>query len=427
MAFDQPVFIDPNNILVQSRQEILEKDIERLKKWGILEVETNGKPLGSAADGGVPAGGAAPSASAPQGAASAASGATAGSGSPGAAPSGSPPGAAARPAAAVPPGSAPADPELRQMLADYDAFRKSKRNFRNLVIECGETLQTNIQTLIDGKAFDNQAIMRVAVRLVDEIAARNLLLLAFHGMRYPGAAQIFHAMHAGAYGLLLAQALGYSRPKLQELMFAMLLMDCGMFRVPGHVREKNAELSEAERATIKTHPLVGYQLLVKNGKVKASLATVALQHHEAFDGGGYPQALKSGQIEESARIAAIADCYTAMIEKRAHRKAFLPYDAMKHMLSAQMNRFDPKMLRAFLGRISIYPLGSLVQLSNNHAAMVVACRPDKPLRPIVRLMRDDKGLPFSSILLVDLMKETDQYIVRALEASSAGVDLESET
>lgn len=425
MAFDQPVFIDPNNILVQSRQEILEKDIERLKKWGILEVETNGKPLGSA-EGAAPAAGAAPSAAAPQAPASVASGGGA-PGAAGAAPAGSAPGAAPRPAAPVAPGSAPADPELRQMLADYDAFRKSKRNFRNLVIECGETLQTNIQTLIDGKAFDNQAIMRVAVRLVDEIAARNLLLLAFHGMRYPGAPQIFHAMHAGAYGLLLAQALGYSRPKLQELMFAMLLMDCGMFRVPGHVREKNAELSEAERATIKTHPLVGYQLLVKNGKVKASLATVALQHHEAFDGGGYPQALKAGQIEETARIAAIADCYTAMIEKRAHRKAFLPYDAMKHMLSAQMNRFDPKMLRAFLGRISIYPLGSLVQLSNNHAAMVVACRPDKPLRPIVRLMRDDKGLAFNAILLVDLMKETDQYIVRALEASGAGVDLESET
>ncbi|MBI3396561.1 MAG: HD domain-containing protein, partial [Spirochaetia bacterium] len=196
--------------------------------------------------------------------------------------------------------------------------------------------------------------------------------------------------------------------------------------IPGHVREKNSALSEQERGTVKTHPLLGYQLLLKNGKVKAGIATVALQHHEAFDGSGYPQGLRAGQVEETARIAAIADCYTAMIEPRPFRNAHLPYDAMKHMLSVQMNRFDPRLLRAFLGRLSIYPTGSIVQLSNGRVGLVLACRADKPLRPLLRILRDDKALPMSGMVLSDLLYDTDVYIVKAVDPVSVNVDMDVE-
>ena len=104
----------------------------------------------------------------------------------------------------------------------------------------------------------------------------------------------------------------------------------------------------------------------------------------------------------------------------------LPYDAMKTMLSVQMHRFDPRLLRLFLGRISIYPLGSLVQLSDNRIGMVISCKPDKPLRPLLRLMRDEHGLPFGGLEFVDLIRQTDIYITRALSPATAGIDLESE-
>ncbi len=416
MVFDQPVYIDPTNVLVQAKQEISAKDIERLTKWGILQVETSGRLLNeeaneeaagaaTAAKAGAASGGAAvpAAAGAPQGGAPAGGGGT-----------------------IVSPGGDKKSEEIVKISAEYETLRKFKRNFRNLIVETGEVLQTNIQALVDGKNFENQAVIKVAGRLVEELTSKDLLLLSLRGLRYGGNWSIFHSIHAACYGITLGHALNYSRPKLQELAFAMLLMDAGMHKLPGHIRDKAAELTEAERASVKTHPLIGYQMLVKIGKVKGSLATVALQHHESFDGNGYPQSLKSGQIEESSRIASICDVYTAMIEPRPYRKAVLPYDAMKNMLSVQMAKFDPKILRTFLGRISIYPLGSLVQLSSNHIGMVTACRPDKPLRPILRLMRDEGGLPYNGLEFVDLIKQTDVYIVKALDAPSAGIDLDSE-
>ncbi|MBX7057412.1 MAG: HD-GYP domain-containing protein [Leptospirales bacterium] len=399
MAFDQPVYIDPNNVLVQSRQEILDKDIERLKKWGILEVETNGNPINlNVVE--APASGAAAMPTATT---------------------------AEQPSmVAEMPRASSNDPELKQLALEYEAFRKARRAFRTMVQECADGLQTNLQQLMDGKAFDNQSVMRTAGRLADELLGKPLQLIGFHGLRFSGPAHLFHSIHAASYAAVLGQALGYSRPRLHELVFAVLLMDCGMLRIPLHVRDKSSELNEAERSTVKTHPLIGYQLLVKNGKVKASLATVALQHQESFDGQGYPQSLKGGQIEETARIATIADVYTAMIERRPYRKGHLPYDAMKHMLSVQMHHFDPRLLRTFLGRISIYPLGSLVQLSNQFVGMVVSSRAEKPLRPVLRVMRGADGATPPNLQFLDLIKEADLYIVRALDPAAASIDLEAE-
>ncbi len=388
MIFDQPVFIDPSNILVQAKQEILAKDIERLIKWGIKEVETSGVMVKTEN-----------------------------------------PAVAESTAAKLPPmrsNSPVSSPEKLKIHSDYESMRKSKHAFRSLIKEGTEILQNNIYALMEAKPFDNHALINIAQRIVDEVTQKNYMLLSFQGIKSFGDPIAFHSIQAACYGVSLAFTLNYTRPRMTELVFSMLLMDVGMWKVPVHIKEKIAKLNDSELQSIKTHPLLGYQTLIKNGKVKATLATIALQHHEAFDGSGYPQGLKMGQIEEGARIAAIADCYTAMIEKRPYRSAMSPYDAMKSMLSVQMNRYDPKLLRTFLGRLSIYPIGSLVQLSNNRIGVVLSCKSDKPLRPMIRLMRDENGLPYSGLTFMDLIIETDVYIIKALDPANTGIDLDSE-
>ncbi|HMU85081.1 MAG TPA: metal-dependent phosphohydrolase, partial [Leptospiraceae bacterium] len=134
----------------------------------------------------------------------------------------------------------------------------------------------------------------------------------------------------------------------------------------------------------------------------------------------------AAQIDELARIALIVDSYTAMIEKRNYRPGMLPYDAMRTMLSQDTARYDPKLLRAFLGKVSIYPVGSIVQLSDKRLALTLGCRPEKPLRPLLRLLRDESGLPYNKATFVDLFVSSELYIVRAVDPSVTGVDLEAE-
>lgn len=379
MVFDQPVYIDASNVLLQSGQELQARDIERLSKWGIGEVQTAGQAV------------------------------RAGTGN-----------------APLPPPIAEADPEMARLASDYETFRKARFNIKSMVQQGCEILQASMLSLIEGKAFDNHALLNLSSKLVDEYHARRFFLLAFHGMTIKTAPQVYHNLHAAAHALAVGHAISLTRPRLQELVFSILSMDAGMFQLPLHVREKASSLTDSERAAIKSHPILGNQLLLKVGKVKPALANIALQHHEAFDGSGYPQNLKGMQIDEFARIGQICDCYTAMVETRPHRPGMLPYEAMKSMLSSDASRFDPRLLRAFLGKMSIYPIGSIIQLSDKRIGLTLGCKTEKPLRPLVRLLRDETGLPYSSLHFVDLFQAADLYIMRAMEPRSSGIDLESE-
>ncbi|MBI3395282.1 MAG: hypothetical protein HY042_05570, partial [Spirochaetia bacterium] len=154
MMFDQPVYIDPSNVLVQAKQEIGARDIERLFKWGIKEVETAGQLMASTSGPNIvpPA-----AATAPQ------------------AETGSP----SRNTTNMP------EADRVRVHADYEAVRKGKQNFRNVIKEAADLVQVNLQALADNKPFDNHAILNCASRLVDDYLNKPYALLLFSGLRIP--------------------------------------------------------------------------------------------------------------------------------------------------------------------------------------------------------------------------------------------------
>lgn len=392
LAFDKPIYIDPDNVLVEASQNIEQADIDRLKKWGIQEVETEGNIIEEAAET-----------------------------------------AESKIKSAIrvsSPGSSSekgiSEEEKRILQYRYEEMQKKKSNFRNLVETAGKLLANNLRMLVEEQRFENQAVMKIAGEIADEVHSNKLILLSFEGMEVSMSQVIFHAIHAGTYGVLLASAKQYNTPKLHELMFSMMLMDSGMVRIPGQIKEKNESLDTGEQRHITKHPLLGYQLLVQHAKVRANVANVALYHHESFDGTGYPREIKGAQIEENVRIASIADSYTAMLEKRAYRNSFMPYEAMKYLLSVEMHRFDPKLLKEFLSLLSIYPVGSLVELSDKRIGLVLGCNPGKPMRPVMRILRDQDGKPYDHLVFENLAIRGDVFIQRALKPDESGINLDDE-
>ncbi|GEM_PF-431891 len=387
MVFDSAVYIDPSNVLVQAKQELTQKDIDRLKKWGIEDVETSGQLMKE-----------------PEAAS-----------------------ASAFDTRDEPtPVSASFSAEALRLHSEYEQLRKNRNQFRTRLAEYGKTLEQNWKLLNEKKQFDNQAVLKVSQALVDDLFAVPLIIIAAR-YRYVSANPIIaHAVHAACYGVHLGKSLNFSRPRLQEVCLSLLLMDSGMTRLPMDLYTTKTDLEDQEKNAIRTHPLIGYKMLLNDARVKASLAVVALQHQESFNGKGYPQGLSGGQIDVMARMARIVDTYTAQIEERPYRPSKLPYESMKNLLSLGTEQYDPKLLRAFLGCMGMYPLGSLIELSTGQIGLVVGANAEKPLRPVVRLMRDEKKLPYSGLSFLDLMEHTQVYIIRAISEEDAGLDLEQE-
>lgn len=386
MRFDSQVFIDPDNVLVQRDTPLAQKDIDRLLRWGIEEVETNGNLIPGSDDA-----------------------------------SSKEDYEPAEPAPGSPESLAGAAVEMKRH-NDYEKMRKLRPNLARRLELAGKTLETGIKSLQEGKPFNNQDILKVSETAVEDLNAVPFPALAVTQQTFSNNQLIQHSVLTAWYAIDIGRALSLSRPRLQELFMATLLMDTGMFLLDPGLLFKEQSFTEEERNKVRTHPLTGYQALLHQGHVKSALADVAVQHHENFDGKGYPRGLKGKQITDYARIATIADCFTAMTEPRPHRESMMPYEAMKTMLSTDTSKFDPVLLRLFVGLQSVYPVGSLVELSTQQIGLIIQAHASKPMRPVIRILRDE-GRALDKITFIDLKSSPGIYIVRAVSNKEARISL----
>ena len=147
---------------------------------------------------------------------------------------------------------------------------------------------------------------------------------------------------------LIARSLGWDEEACHNLRAASAMHDIGKVGVPDEVLRKPGALAPEERALIETHAQVGHDILAGSGDAVLDLAaTIALTHHERFDGDGYPQELRGEAIPLAGRIAAVADVFDALTHDRVHRAALTVPDALEVLRKGSGTQFDPAVVQAF--------------------------------------------------------------------------------
>ncbi len=256
-------------------------------------------------------------------------------------------------------------------------------------------------------------IKSIIGKLVKECQTGSSALISFTQQEYTGEYLPIHVVNVCILSLVTGKALGYSINQLLQLGMAALLYDIGMTRIPRYITEKKESLTSDEYNRIKTHTLIGYQIIANENKLSNDIAQVALQHHEHVDGSGYPRKLTGDMISEFSKIVAIADAYQAMIKHRSFKNELISYEAMKSVISNSSGKYDPIMIRAFLSNMAIYPIGSLVQLNDDTIGIVVNANPNQPLRPVIKILFDKNGQrlpPLKNENLINLLTESKYFI-----------------
>lgn len=147
---------------------------------------------------------------------------------------------------------------------------------------------------------------------------------------------------------LVACELGWKGPDCGDLRVASAMHDIGKVGVPDAILQKRGALSPDERRAVEAHTEIGFEILSGSGNPVLELAaTVALTHHERYDGTGYPRGLKAEDIPEAGRIAAVADVFDALTNERAYREAFSVADALDQLHEGRGSQFDPAVVAAF--------------------------------------------------------------------------------
>ncbi|MCY0896647.1 MAG: HD-GYP domain-containing protein [Alicyclobacillaceae bacterium] len=225
-----------------------------------------------------------------------------------------------------------------------------------------------------------------------------------------------HCMNVALYAGAVAIGYGYSEAKVRDLGVGAMLHDIGKLAIDRKILDKPGALTEDEKRQVEMHCQLGYDMLTQQPNISRTSAHCALQHHEKFDGTGYPRGLVGEEIHEVGRILAVADVYDALTSNRAYRKAFLPHEAVEVLYGESNAHFDPKFVQLFVKHVNVYPPGTPVTLNQNLSGIVVDINTDQLMRPVVRILQESNRdvTPYD----IDLSKHLNFVISRCDDHAS---------
>jgi HD-GYP domain-containing protein (c-di-GMP phosphodiesterase class II) len=376
LIFSKPVFIEGDNLFIPEGIAVKQKEINRLRSWGIETVETDGDIVTAASGGNAPP----------------------------------PPQQAVKAISKAAKKAAPQILSLKEVAANSGTYKV----YKDLVLELGRLLSA----VASGERIDGRIIDSMAVRLMENLREQRSQFIGYIlGGELSGNTLAKSSINAAILSALTAQVVKLPNHRVMQLVTAALLHDVGMLRLPPAILEKKGDLSPEELNLMHGHPIVSYRIIVKELGLPTEVGIIAYQHHERWDGGGYPQHTQGEHIPAGARILSIADAFEAMVSEKPYRNSMIGYEAMKNLMAENAKRFDPVVLKAFIRIMGIYPIGSIILLNNKTIARVVEVKGEAPLRPKVRILVDEFGTVYDQDEgnIIDLLTEKSLFIARAVD------------
>lgn len=196
---------------------------------------------------------------------------------------------------------------------------------------------------------------------------------------------IHQGILTGFTSLLIAQWQGMPKKDWTPIVMAGLFHDIGNTRIDPDILRKPASLTESEFEEVKKHTVIGYQILKNIPGLNEGVLLSALQHHERYDGTGYPLGVKGDKIHPYANIVAVADIFHAMTSERNFKEASSPYVVLEQLSQDAFGKLDPAVVQTFIQKITQLHIGMKVRLNDGSVGEIVFTDRNRPTRPMVNV------------------------------------------
>ncbi|HRJ24810.1 MAG TPA: HD-GYP domain-containing protein [Thauera sp.] len=311
--------------------------------------------------------------------------------------------APARPEAPQPEAApAPVVATARKSGSEFERARALKGE-ANLIVR---DMMTDIRL---GKQIELEKIEPLVERIVDSIFCEPDALAPLARLKEHDAYTFQHSVSVCALMVAFARTLGLDRPTIREIAIGALLHDVGKAKVPDEILNKPAKLTDAEFDKMKSHVVQSKIILQASPGISQIALDVAAQHHERFDGGGYPNKLRGDEISLYGQMGSIVDVYDAITSNRVYHKGMAPTEALRKLLTWTDGHFKPDMVKAFIRSVGIYPTGALVRLESRRLAVVQSQNDDKPMQPVVKVIFHTAG-HYLKPQNIDLRRSQDRIV-----------------
>ncbi|MBN2544662.1 MAG: HD-GYP domain-containing protein [Spirochaetes bacterium] len=363
MVFTEPLLTEDNNIVIQAGVPIKEADYNRLVRWGIKNLITNGEIITD-------------------------------------------------------------EKNISKEELSYNFLKSNEEVNKNMVEPeykylynfCITLYNEFITQLQETEVYDKaklKFIVNKIIQLVTKYKNEIISYMALSNKEYDYITT--HSINTTLISIIGGKEYGLSDNEIELLGISALLHDIGMAKIPSEILNKSNKLTDEEFKIIKTHPVTAFKNMNKTNIFNSAVLDAILQHHEQYNGNGYPRKLVGEKISLFARFLAVSDAFEAQIAYRSYRKTKTGYLAMKSVLAEASNKFDPKVLRAYLNAFSIYPPGTIVQLNDNSIGTVTSINHDAPLRPKIKILIDKFGERIFENVVKDLKEDEECFILKVLD------------
>ncbi|MBF0537815.1 MAG: HD-GYP domain-containing protein [Nitrospirae bacterium] len=240
-----------------------------------------------------------------------------------------------------------------------------------------------------GKQVKLERITPVVDKMIDSVFRNQDALVSLGRLKDVDEYTFMHSVSVSAMMISFCRAMGVERREIEEVACGAILHDIGKMKVPLSILNKPGKLTEDEFIQMKQHVTHGVGLLEDIPAMTENSMSVVSQHHEHYNGKGYPKGLKAEEIHKYGQMMAIVDVFDAITSNRCYHNGMSTVEAMRKILEWSDFNFNKLVAHNFIRSIGIYPVGSLVRLKSNRLSIVVDRGYESSyFEPIVKVIYD---------------------------------------
>jgi HD-GYP domain-containing protein (c-di-GMP phosphodiesterase class II) len=292
-----------------------------------------------------------------------------------------------------------------------------------------DVLMNRVAELIrSGGLLKMEQVSPVASAIVESITRNQNAMLWLSRLRAFDERAHARSVQCGVYMATFGRHLGLSQEVCEHLTIGGMVLDVGKLRVPPGVLAKPGPLVGEEVSLVRDHVMLGVAMLENSMGMHPSIVETVLRHHEREDGSGYPSRLRERDIGLYGRIAGIVDTFLALTNPRPYAAEVTMQEALRVLLAGRGTLFHAPLVEHFIQSISLFPVGSLVELSNGEIAAVVAHNRVRRLKPRVMVMIERDGSRRERPTILDLLYSPQDEqgqeirILRGVSPEALGID-----
>jgi HD-GYP domain-containing protein (c-di-GMP phosphodiesterase class II) len=311
---------------------------------------------------------------------------------------------------------------------DTVIVEKELETARVIYEQSNSAIEDIFNTALSNGTVDLEEASKTTQGIVDSILRNPDAFMLLQRIRERDVYRYNHAINSCALAASFCRHMGFSRNEIQDISLGALMLDIGIIKLPESLINSKDSLSPESLELVRNHVKLGIELINNTPDIPAIVRDMIMTHHERINGKGYPKELKGDQIPVCGRIAAIVDCYDAMISTRPYKKRISPTEALCAMYKWRNIDFHEDLIEQFIQCIGTYPTGSMVELSSGQVGIVMSQNRVRRLYPKILVILNADKVKYEEPHIIDLWEYSQKSmgevldIKRMVDAEELGID-----